>query len=162
MIILFQKLVAKRKAAQGDCSAGESFECVCEDKGCLSMLVDDRTTVRMRENDGVLLGASPHESGSWLMHLHVDLLVHPTLFNVLDSGIKYSRTSKVLPGVLLPPVHLHSKPGLSNLIYSFVWKRDKRSCFCQVLLCLGQSPQEPGDLAPPRGTYSAPLSLSAG
>lgn len=103
------------------------------------MLVDDRTTVGMRENNGVLPGASPHESGSGLMHLHVDLLVHPTLFNVLDSGIKYSCTSTLFPGVLLPPVHLDSKPGLSNFINSFVWKRDKRCCFCQVLLALGKA-----------------------
>lgn len=62
-----------------------------------------------------------------------------TLFNVLDSGIKYCRTSKLLPGVLLPHVHLHPKPGLSNFINSFVWKRDQRNCFCQVVLALGKA-----------------------
>lgn len=103
------------------------------------MLVDDRTIVEMRETDGVLPGASPHESGSWLMHLHIDLLVHPTLLNGLVSGIKYCRTSKLLPGVSLPHVHLHSKPGLSNFINSFVWKRDQRNCFCQVFLALGKA-----------------------
>lgn len=102
------------------------------------MLVGDRTIPGMRETDGVLPGASPHEIGSWLMHLHIDLLVYPTLFNVLDSGIKYCSSSKLLPGVLLPNAHLRSKPGLSNLNISFLRKRE-RNCFCLVFLALGKA-----------------------
>lgn len=100
------------------------------------MSVGDRTTLGRRETDGVLPGLLPMRLVHGRCTYTLILWVYPTLrvFPALDSGIKYCHASKLLPGVLLPSAHLHSKPGLSNVINSFVPKGIPGTAFARCFL----------------------------
>ena len=175
IIICSLPKVSWYRIAQGDYSVGRiNFEHMFEDKACLGMLVDDNQIEDERKrsvfSEELLPMILVHAFTHWF--IGVTTLLHYVLDLVLGSGEKKSPIPPQNPFSLLPCTlfPLNSRcasslcaPALNvwsfqlHLLVCFVERSEK--LLLQQIFCLRQSLQEPGDLAPPRGTSSALFAL---
>lgn len=134
---------------------------------------------RWGEKDRVFWGASPHEIGSYI-HTLLYWCVHtPLLCTRLGARLWKKNNAKEKKrnphSPFFPELFLlnHSRCASTLRAPSLkVWSFQLHHLLCfverseelllQQISCLGQSPQKSGDLAPPRGTQSAPFPLCDG